>query len=107
MPRKPKKEQVCSQFFRWLLGTRNGVYYADGRSGNPQDVGRHSLATRDRQQALEHLHRLGLVKAVEFGLAKADLLKNQQEPLLSLEDGRDRYLQFVARPCKVVRPLAR
>jgi integrase len=89
---------VSGQFFRWLLGTRNGVYYADGRSGNPRNIGRHSLATTDRQSALEHLQRLDLVKAVEFGLAKEDVLKDQEQSLLSLEDGRQRYLTFVARP---------
>jgi len=98
MPRKPEKEQVSGEFFRWLLGTRNGVYYADGRSGNPLNVGRHSLATRDRQEALERLHRLDLVKTVELGLAKEDVLKNRQETLLPLQDGQQRYLQFVSRP---------
>jgi integrase len=89
---------VSGQFFRWLLGTRNGVYYADGRSGNPRDVGRHSLATRDRQEALQRLRRLDLVKAVEFGLAPQELLKSGQQALLPLEEGRERYLRFVARP---------
>src|SRR2546423_962855 len=98
MPRKRKKEQVSGQFFAWLLGTRgNGVYYADGRSNTP-DVGRHSLGTRDRQEALEQLRRLDLVKAVELGLADSSLLRQDENALLNLEEGRRRYMAFVARP---------
>jgi integrase len=98
MPRKPKKEQVACTFFRWLLGKRHGVYYADGRSCNSHDAGRHSLGTRDRREALGRLRRLDLVKAVEFGLAKEDLLANRQDSLMPLDEGRERYLQFVSRP---------
>lgn len=98
MPRKPKKERVSGQFFTWLLGARsNGVYYADGR-GNPQKVGRHSLGTRDRQEALVQLRRLDLVKATEFGLADPSVLQTNQTPLLTLEEGQQRYLAFVSRP---------
>ena len=63
MPRKPKKERVTGRFFTWLVGTRNGVYYADGRS-NPKDVGRHSLGTRDRDEAMERLQRLCVARGV-------------------------------------------
>src|SRR2546422_395282 len=84
-------EQLAAHPFRWRLGTREGGNYADGRS-NPQNVGRHSLGTRARQEALECLRRLDLVKAVEFGLAKEDLLKECRDALLSLDDGRERYL---------------
>lgn len=97
MPRKPKKEQVSGQYFRWLVGTRNGVYYGDGRSNNPP-LGRHSLATRDRAEALEHLRRLDLTKAIELGRADPALLQQDQESLLSLEEGQKRYLAFVSRP---------
>jgi len=98
MPRKPKKERVSGQFFTWLLGTRsNGVYYADGR-GNPQKVRRHSLGTRDHQEALMQLRRLDLVKATEFGLADPSVLQTNQPQLLPLEEGQQRYLAFVSRP---------
>ena len=97
MPRKRKKDQVAGRYFAWLLGTRNGVYYADGRS-NTQDVGRHSLGTRDREEALTMLRRLDLVKAVEFGLADASLLGQDQDALLKLEDGRRKYMDYVSRP---------
>jgi hypothetical protein len=98
MPRKPKKERVSGQFFTWLIGTRsNGVYYADGR-GNPQNVGRHSLGTRDRQETLENVRRLDLVKATEFGLADSSILQTEQATPLTLEDGQERYIAFVSRP---------
>jgi integrase len=98
MPRKRLKESIPGQFFHWLLGTRQGVYYADGRSGNPHNAGRHSLGTRDRQEALDRLRRLDLVQAVRFGLAKEDVLQDSTSSLLTLDDGRNRYLQFVSRP---------
>jgi integrase len=97
MPRKPKKERVPGQYFVWLLGTRNGVFYADGRS-NTHDLGRHSLGTCDRNEALDQLRHLDLVKAVEVGLADDSLLKAARNNLLSLEDGRQRYMEYVARP---------
>ena len=88
---------MARRYFAWLLGTRNDVYYADGRS-NTQDVGRHSLGTRDREEALGILRRLDLVKAVEFGLADASLLGRDQDALLKLEDGRRKYMDYVSRP---------
>lgn len=98
MPRKPKKERVPCQYFGWLLGTRsNGVFYADGR-GNTPNLGRHSLGTRVRKEAVEALHRLDLVQAVEFGLADSSLLKQDRQKLLSLEQGRKLYLEYVERP---------
>ncbi len=77
---------------------RNGIYYADGRSSNPQDVGRHSLGTRDRKEALHQLARLDLVKAVEFGLADRSLLDAGEVNLLNLEEGQQLYLDYVRRP---------
>ncbi|HEX4613958.1 MAG TPA: site-specific integrase [Urbifossiella sp.] len=97
MPRKPKKERVPGQYFVWLVGTRSGVYYADGRS-NPTDLGRHSLGTRTRDEALDRLRHLDLVKAVEVGLADASLLKADPDSLLTLGDGRRRSTEYVSRP---------
>ena len=52
MPRKPKKLKIAERYFTWLLGLRDGVYYADGRTNRPS-AGRHSLGTKDYEQALE------------------------------------------------------
>jgi integrase len=98
MPTKRKKERIVGRFFVWLLGQRNGVYVADGRS-NRQPLGRHSLGTRDYQQALTELQRLDLVQAVTHGLADKHLLDgNRTAVLLSLEDGRRLYDAHVGRP---------
>ena len=98
MPAIRKKEKFLGQFFTWLLGTRKGIYFADGRSNHPHQVGRHSLGTRDRQEALELVARLDLVKAVEFGLADRSQLSDAKEKLLTLDEGKEFYLKFVERP---------
>jgi integrase len=98
MPRKRKKEQVLGRYFNWLVGTRrSGVFYADGRS-NKQNAGRHSLGTRDRETALHQLARLDLVQAVKFGLAPATVLGGENDNLLAMDEGRERYLRHVRRP---------
>jgi hypothetical protein len=71
----------------WLLGQRGGVYYADGRTNHP-GAGRHSLGTRDYNEALDALKQLDLVKAVELGLADRTLLAAAQPGQLSLDEGR-------------------
>ena len=97
MPRKREKELIIGQFFRWLVGTRAGVYCADGRS-NKTDLGRHSLGTRGREEALERIRQLDTRMAIQFGLVDASVLGKTDDPLLSLEDGQEQYLKFVTRP---------
>src|SRR5262249_20666568 len=99
MPARRKKERIAGSHFLWLLGQRNGVYYADGRS-NKLDAGRHSLGTKDYKEALETLKQLDLVRAVELGLADRAALKTSPS-LLSLEEGRRLYLAHVGRPALV------
>jgi integrase len=98
MPAKRKKEKIAGRYFAWLLGIRKGIYFADGRSNHPHQVGRHSLGTRDRQDALEQLQRLDLVKAVEFGLVDRAVLVETKEKLLTLEEGKEIYFKYVQRP---------
>ncbi len=64
MPNKPKHEVIQCQFFQWKLTQRavNGVFYADARFA-ADDRGRHSLATRDRAEALSNLAQLDRVVA--------------------------------------------
>lgn len=97
MPRKRKKERIVATYFVWLLGQRNGVYVADGRSNQP-DLGRHSLGTRDYEEALAAVQQLDLVKAVEHGRADRRLLDSPSSPeVLGLEDGRRLYETHVKR----------
>jgi integrase len=97
MPAQRKKERVIGRFFTWLVGSRHGIYFADGRSNTPK-LGRHSLGTRDKKEALQLLVRLDLVKAVEHGRAERSLLESQGEDLLALDDGQRLYLEYVGRP---------
>lgn len=99
MPARRKKERIAGSHFLWLLGQRNGVYYADGRS-NKVDAGRHSLGTKDHKEALDALKQLDLVRAVALGLADRAVLKTAPA-LLSLEEGRRLYVAHVGRPALV------
>lgn len=101
MPAKRKKERIVGAHFVWLLGQRDGVYYADGRSNRPP-AGRHSLGTRDYAEALEALKQLDLVQAVTLGRADRSLLAAAPPNQISLAEGRRLYLQHVTRP-RVVR----
>jgi integrase len=94
MPRKPKQPSIACQFFTWRLFRRDGVYYADARGGK-YDLGKHSLGTRDREEALERLKQLDRQKAVEVGLAGPALL--QPVEAISLADGWKLFLEFCER----------
>ena len=68
MPRKPDRTPISCEFFTWRVFQRNGVWYADGRGGE-YDLGKHSLGTRDRDEALSNLRLLDRKKAGEHRLA--------------------------------------
>jgi integrase len=97
MPKKRQKERVQGTYFVWLLGQRNDVWQADGRSNNP-NPGRHSLGTKDRAEAVRLVHDLDRKRAVELGLADRSLLKQDAAALVPLDEGRKKYLDHVARP---------
>jgi len=97
MPKKRIKEKIRCEHFAWLLGQRNGVFFADGRS-NRIDAGRHSLGTRDRAHAFESLKQLDQIRAEELGLAPSRPINVDQIPSLDLVKGKDRYLNHVGRP---------
>jgi integrase len=92
-----KSEQVKCKYFTWLLQKRNDVYQADGRGNNPS-AGRHSLATRERDKALESLHLLDATVAVGLGLASPTVLKAIDGKYVPLKEGQVEYLSHVARP---------
>jgi integrase len=98
MPAKRKKERVVCKHFIWLIGQRNGVWFADGRSSNKQDPGRHSLGTRDRAEAVIQLRRLDIVKAVQLGLADAGELATSTTSALHFDEGVRLYMAHVRRP---------
>jgi integrase len=93
---KPRRYEVIpTQYFTWRLIRRDRVYYADGRSNQPA-LGRHSLGTRVRAEAIQQLARLDLNLAVEHGLADRSLWQDPQS-VLSLAAGRQLYEEHVNR----------
>lgn len=95
---KPRKnEQVRCSHFMWLLSTRNGIWYADGRA-NPVNAGRHSLGTKNRVEALRLLPDLDRVRAEDLGLIQKSDSSSVQAAPLSLESGRKFYEEYLARP---------
>jgi hypothetical protein len=97
MLRKLTNNLVQCRYFRWRLYQRGGMWHADGRS-NKQDAGRHSLGTRDRDEALQQLQELDAKMAVEFKLAPPLVMPTvKAEPVL-LEDGRKLYEEHSRRP---------
>jgi len=102
MPRNKKKlkcsQEVIGRFFRWRLSRRaSGVYYADGR-GNAIKLGRHSLGTKNKEEALNNIRLLDLKLAVQFGLTDDAIMDLPADQRLSIEQGAQRYLQHVGRP---------
>ncbi len=97
MPKPAKKEEIACRYFRWLLGQRNGVYFADGRANRPS-LGRRTLETRDRPEALQTLEELDLTMAVQHGLADASLLKAEAHQIVTWAEGRKLYESYVKRP---------
>jgi integrase len=94
MTRKPKQQAVQCQFFTWHLRQRDGVFYADARGGK-YNLGKFSLGTRDRQEALDALRQLDLCKAVEIGLTAAAASTADND--ISIADGWKRYLDHSGR----------
>ena len=98
MPKQRQAELVRCRYFAWLLSPRSGVWYADGRS-NPTNVGRHSLNTTDRAEALEKLPQLDAAIAFQKGLGPKPV-EVTERPLL-LADGRRLYEEHIRRPREV------
>lgn len=94
MPKKAKYELVRSNHFAWRLARRDGVWYADGRT-NAINVGRHSLGTRDKSEALDSLVALDETCAVKFGLIEKKV--NAVTTELPLANGRHLYEEFIGR----------
>ena len=61
-------------------------------------AGRHSLGTKDKQEALQLLPELDRVRAEDLGLAPRSAESNNRGRPLPLADGRKLYEQHIARP---------
>lgn len=98
MPRKAKYESIQARYFRWrIMPKRYGVWYADGRSNQPS-VGRHSLGTKNKDEAFRLLHQLDAKMAVRQGLADPAILEADRGESLTIMEGAEAYLQHVGRP---------
>src|SRR5437588_8511223 len=95
IPRKPSRAPIVCEYFTWRLLQRDGVFYADGRTGK-FNLGKHSLATRDYQEALSSLRRLDRHMAIQRGLASAAV--QSPDPGLPVGDGWERFLKHCQRP---------
>ena len=93
-------KKITCRYFTWRVGTRkDGTYYADGRmEGQPKDLGRPSLGTRDKQKAMEQLQRLDQAMAIKHGMADRSLLSDSKPKALALADGIGLYMDHVNRP---------
>jgi integrase len=97
MPKKRTNPLIQCANFTWRLICRDGVFYADGRSGET-NLGKHSLGTRSEAEAKELLKVLDEHKAVELGKKLAVPTTSLTSFSLSIEDGWERYLAFARRP---------
>jgi integrase len=96
MPRQTHRSPFVCEFFSWRLFERDGVIYADGRTGNSVNLGKHSLGTRDPEAALANLRRLDRQMAVERGLTSP--AAGPASSVLSVQDGWQLYLKHCQRP---------
>ena len=84
MPAKLKNQIIPCEFFVWKVFRRNGVYQADGRS-NQYDLGRHSLGTKNWEEAKRELLLLDREMAVQNGKAERFRWADSDSPELSLD----------------------
>lgn len=97
MARRKTNETIRVRYFTWTLYRRGRMYYADGRTNKPR-LGRHSLESSDRAEALAALEQLDRFQAVEHGLADRSIIDDQDRQSLRLEEGRTLYEQHLTRP---------
>jgi integrase len=96
--KRKKNVKIQCRHFSWILSQRdNGVYYADGRS-NSAPVGRHSLGTKNREEALELLAELDQQRAEDLGLAPRTKASTDKVRALPIAEGRALYEKHISRP---------
>jgi len=99
MPKKRLADLVTARYYKWRIYRRGKKYFADGRSNNPP-LGRFSLGSDIKKDALDALVELDMLSAVQNGKAAPQQASTPVKSL-PLSEGIDRYKKFVARP-KVV-----
>ena len=93
-----KGKTIQCKYFRWRVYQRPGsdMWEADGRS-NPTRLGRYSLDP-NWDSAMERLHQLDQLKAVDAGMADPSSLFVPDGKTLDLEKGRQIYVAHTQRP---------
>ena len=96
MPRIPDRPPIQCEFYTWRLFQRQGVWYADGRRDG-HALGKHSLGTRDRKEALERLRLLDRKMAIQNGLA-VPVGQQKESTDVSIEAGWEMFMKHCSRP---------
>jgi integrase len=94
MPRSPKQPPIACEYFTWKLFCRAGVFYADGR-GTQRNLGKHSLATKDREEAIKRLKALDRRMAAKLGIAQPETAKPSQA--VTIQQGWQAFIDFCGR----------
>lgn len=90
---------VGCRYFNWRLRQRpNGIWQADARGNNQLKGRRHSLGTRDLEEAKKLVHLLDEQMAAEQGLISYQNLFNRSEFQLTIEAGFAAYQNHIGRP---------
>lgn len=97
MPKKLVNKLIRCVHFTWRVYHRGETWYADGRS-NSINVGRHSLDTSDREEALNRLALLDENCAVRHGKIEGPAKPVGPQVRLKLAEGRALYEQHISRP---------
>lgn len=95
MPRPSRQPLINCAYYVWRLFVRGGMYYADGRSNRPQ-LGKHSLSTKERKEALARLNVLDATIARDNGLCTSVPASMSSAP--TIDSGWDLYTRHSARP---------
>lgn len=100
MGKQYKSETVRCNYFTWKIFKRDAVYYADGRTGNAIDLGKHSLGAKRKEKAIDNLNLLDRAQAIKAGLikpvrpAQADTTRKK----VSISQGWNLFLEHCERP---------
>jgi len=97
MPRQPKNAPIVCDNFTWYLRRKSsGVYFADGRINSRYNLGKLSLGTRSREEALRRLRDLDRQKAIDVGLIKPEPQNVDDD--VSIDDGWTLYMARCQQP---------
>ena len=99
MVKKTEPITIACRYFTWRLRRRkNGIWQADARGNNKLEGRRHSLGTRNLEEAKKLIHLLDEQVAAERGIISYQHLLNRGEFNLTVEAGFTAYQKHIERP---------